>query len=31
MKPRPYLKPAIEDHISEYNQIIKDTLGNSGT
>jgi HK97 gp10 family phage protein len=31
MKPRPYLKPAIEDHIDEYNQIIKDTLGNSGT
>ena len=26
VRPRPYLRPAIEDHMSEYKQIIKDEL-----
>lgn len=26
VKPRPFLRPAIEDHLDEYNRIIKDEL-----
>ena len=29
VRPRPYLKPAIEDHMSEYGRIIKSELSNS--
>ena len=29
VRPRPYLRPAIEDHISEYNQIIESELKNA--
>ena len=27
VKPRPYLRPAIEDHMNEYEQIMKSELG----
>lgn len=29
VKPRPYLRPAIEDHMNEYEKIIKNELKNS--
>ena len=28
MKPQPYLKPAIDDHMSEYKQIVQNELQN---
>ena len=28
MRPQPYLRPAIDDHMAEYEQIVKDTLQN---
>lgn len=30
MKPQPFLRPAIENHLSEYEDILRDELGNVG-